>query len=182
MGTLQAVLITAGTVDDMAVSGEAGDVCVRGGDVGGTRDVKGLYLYTSVAARTVEANEDNVGSVVEVSTRTLHPLADRRVATGSTVDDDAIRAEDRLEDRSEGKDGRVMAGAGETDAVHAGGVVARAESADGRVRYGRGTVVADHNRARPLGDKGENEQIQSNGYRKVRRILKGEEGRRGGRG
>ena len=44
VGALKAVLVTARTVDDVAVSSEAGDIRVRGGDVGGTRDVEGLYL------------------------------------------------------------------------------------------------------------------------------------------
>ena len=176
-----AVLRAGRVLGDVVVSSKAGPVGMAAGNVRRSGRVKGLDVQEGVGTRTVKTRDDGIRAVAKGGTRANHEgVEGGAVARALSVDVPSTKEGVKADD--EGVDARIMADAGQPDAVAAAGEVA-VEGANRAVarREVRGAGGANGDVAVTIHGR-EEEKIDSQGDREGGRLLgKGEEGSAGTR-
>ena len=186
LGAIHTVLGAARSADGGRVGGEALTVRVMRLDVGGGGNVERLDLNHGPDARRIEAKDHDVRRVMEEGTRPVHPHPHTppRVPTRPTeVGDDAVGAEDGLQDGGESLHHRVVDGPRKARAVAADGVVTRAEGGEGGVTDVPGAGATDNGPVGRRVSRGrDEEQIKGEGGDEVGRRAESEKGLAGAGG
>lgn len=170
-----AVLRAGRVLGDVVVSSKAGPVGVVAGDVGRPGRVKGLDVQEGVRTRTVKTHDDGIRAVAEGGTRTSHKGVEGGAAA-RTLSIDVPSTKEGIKADDESVDARIMADAGQPDAVAAMGEVAVEGpnlAAAGREHWGAGGANGD---VAVTTNGWEEKEIDSQGDRECGRLLgKGEE-------
>ena len=132
------VLVTTRRPDGSIVSSKADAVGMVRLQVGGGGHIERLDLNAGPDARRIQAKDNHIRSVEEARARAVHPRthAMPRVALRpAKVRDDAVGAEDSLQNGGQGTDDRVVDGARKAGAIATDGMVARPKGGEGAVRH-----------------------------------------------